>query len=77
MDNTQNDIKHFGERYEPMTGLRVEMDGAVVVKLLVVVSAGCKVVTLIVVPVLMVVKEVGVVADEAVVLPLGGSVTVT
>lgn len=74
MDNTQNDIKHFGERYEPMAGLRVGMGGAAVVELSVVTSVGRRVATVIVVPVLMVVMEVGVVVDEAVVLPLVVSV---
>lgn len=57
-----------------MTGLRVGMGGTAVVDLLVVMSVGCRVVTVMVVAVLMVMMEVGVVVDEAVVWPLGGSV---
>ena len=63
-----NYIKHFVERYKPITGPRVGMGGATVE--LLVVSVGCR----LVVPLPMVVVVGVVVLGEAVVMPLTGLV---
>ena len=47
-------IKHFRKSDKPMTGLAVEMGGASVVEMCVVISVGRRVVTVMVVPVLLV-----------------------